>query len=354
MTAHVRVVMAALALAAGAACDDDPDPGPGFTLGADFEAMPYGKAGCDNVDQQLAGRRELRLYVNGRGNIETVAHGLARYYRRHSLTFFTQAQAGRVDTGYALDTDLDALTLALIAAFPGVNFNDDKAVMADPVLWGKIQIFVANFLLRPVIEFARTHSDVGSGVTNLVLLPQLERPGGEPLLEPGESLAGLAVSPQLLAEFARTMPAEGEIWKGVDLPAGFTSMMFLGNDVIEALGVANRELEDLVVAHEFGHTCALVHTTVARNLMFPGVQVGVNDCRDRLDAAQIGTIRSTLGLAAAAGQALLAGERGERASPPARRFASADLRSLMVGTGAARARSVRLLLAPLLDPHPWQ
>ena len=37
--------------------------------------------------------------------------GLARYYSRHSLSFFTQAQPAPTSMAYALDTNTTTLTL---------------------------------------------------------------------------------------------------------------------------------------------------------------------------------------------------------------------------------------------------
>ena len=69
----------------------------------------------------------------------------------------------------------------------------------------------------------------------------------------------MAMSPALLAVFARDDTPEGQIWKGVNLPGDFTPMMFLGSNVLRQLAAAHSDLRDIVVAHEFGHTNALVH-----------------------------------------------------------------------------------------------
>ena len=189
-----------------------------------------------------------------------------------------------------------ALVLALMAAFPGVDFSDEAAVMSDPVLWPQVLTFIANFMLKPMVDFANTHSEAGGAATNLIVVPQMERPGGEPIGDPGTSLAGLAISPALLAEFARTMPDEAEIWAGVNLPANFTPMMALGNNVLKRAGSIDPQLRDLVVSHEFGHTGALIHSLEPRNLMFQGVAPGMNDCTDSLDDAQLALMRATYGL----------------------------------------------------------
>jgi hypothetical protein len=173
-----------------------------------FTARPYANSACNSVDERLAGQREMRLFVNGAVDLPSVTQGLARYYHRHSLTFFTTAPPQGTTMAYALDTNNTALGFALIAAFPDVDFTDSAAVMADPVLWPQVLTFIANFMLKPMVDFANTHSQDGGAATNLIVVPQMERPGGDTISDPGTSLAGLAISPALLTEFARTMPDE--------------------------------------------------------------------------------------------------------------------------------------------------
>jgi hypothetical protein len=207
-----------------------------------------------------------------------------------------------------------------------------------------------NFMLRPVIDFARAQGTGGSATTNLVLVPQIERPGGERLTPVGQEIAGLAVSPTLLAVFSREDNPEGQIWKGVHLPGDFTPMMFLGNNVLRELAATHSDLRDLVVAHEFGHTNALVHRSGGQNLMNPGVSAGQNDCRDSLADDQIATMRANLQLTGA-GQALLATDRPADVSPgdvvDPRPMSPADLRALLQGD----RRAIRRLLGPLLLQH---
>jgi hypothetical protein len=182
-----------------------------------FVSAPYGRAECDAVDGRLAGQREVRLFEGGDfdpwragddGDLSNLTRGLARYYRRHSLSFFTREAPRPITTAYALDTDQAALDSALQAAFPGVDIDDDAALMADPELWNQIVQLTASFLLRPMVDFVRANSTGAEDVTNLVLVPDLERPGGAGLGGTGATLAGLAISPPLLAELARTMSNE--------------------------------------------------------------------------------------------------------------------------------------------------
>ena len=352
--ASAGLVIGVIGVMGGVGCGSDAP----LDLDAYFLPRPYADPACNSVDQRLAGQRQMRLYVNGGVSLPPVTQGLASYYNRHALSFFTAMPPQRTTMAYALDTNETALDRALTAAFPGVDLSDEQAVMAsDPVLYNQIVIFVANFLLRPMVDFANTHSDVGSTMTNLIVVPQLERPGGAMLGEPGSSLAGLAISPALLAAFGSTMPEEAQIWQGVNLPADFTPMMVLGNDVLARARALDASLDDLITAHEFGHTGALVHSMARGNLMIPGVTPGLDNCTDSLDDAQLTTLATTYGLGPAAASAALVASgigalpAGRPASPlPFRPLSSVfppdRLRALLAGDRQAMRSFVELLFHP--------
>jgi hypothetical protein len=303
LASPVRLALVASVLMFGLGCGGSEDPP---ALDEYFVATPYGNPACDAIDGRLTGEREMHLFVHGGlSELLPVTQGLASYYHRYSLSFVTLADPEKTAMSYALDTDLNALMRQLVAAFPGVDLNDEQALMADPVLWNDVQRFIVNYIMRPMIEFASANA-AGQGVTNLVLIPYIERPGGMKLGDPGTTLAGLSVSPALLAEFARMMTEDGAIWQGVNLPDGFTPMMVLGGNVLAQVDGVAPVLRDLVTAHEFGHSSALTHSTVARNLMYPNVMPGRDDCSDGLTDAQLDTMRATLGLGTLASGALLA------------------------------------------------
>src|SRR4029453_10928848 len=111
----------------------------------------------------------------------------------------------------------------------------------------------------------------GTQITNLVLVPQILRPGGADLAPSGGEVAGLAISPALLRRFDAMDIAEGAAWKALDLPADFTPMMFLDGKVLGEILSGAPVLVDLVAAHEFGHTGGLIHRQESHNLMLPGV-----------------------------------------------------------------------------------
>jgi hypothetical protein len=332
----------------GVGCGGDDDQ---QSLDRFFDPQPdYGKTACLTRDDTLAGRRELRLFFNGRSDVEGATRGLARYYQRHGLSFFTASEPQPIAAAFAIDTDTKALGRELARAFPGVDFTNGAAVMADPVLWSQVLDATVNFMLRPMIDFAQAQGTVGSATTNLVLVPQIERPGGERLTPVGQEIAGLAISPTLLAVFSRADSPEGEIWRGVNLPGDFTPMMFLGSNVLRELAAAHSDLRELVVAHEFGHTNALVHRSEGQNLMNPGLSPGQNDCQDALADDQLATMRANLQLGGA-GQTLLVSDHPASVRPDevvdAIPFSPADLRDLLDGD----RRAIRRLLGPFLLQH---
>src|SRR5262245_25033246 len=170
----MRTLTLCLASALLLGCGDDPPD-----LDVYFKATPYANPACNTVDQRLAGEREMHLFFNGNVALAETTQGLASYYARHSLSFFTNTAPQTTTMSYALDTDMLTLGLALTRQFPGVDFSDEAALMAmDPVLYNQVVVFVANFVLRPLVEFTKAHSDGGITVTNLLVIPNLERPGG--------------------------------------------------------------------------------------------------------------------------------------------------------------------------------
>src|SRR4051794_10576177 len=221
MSTHARAssLVALFALAAG--CDGH-GGGVAFNLDSYFATQPYGSALCDAPDGSLTGRREMRLYYNGGVDLGAYTRGLQRYYRRRGLTFSTEMPGLPIEPGYALNSDEQAMLAAAKVAFPGVNLDDEVALMRDPVLYDRVVVFALNFHLRPAIEFARSHSERGDAVTNLIVVPQIPSTGSTSLqLEGGGALAGFAISPTLVANLTASDPETARIWTAVDLPPSF-------------------------------------------------------------------------------------------------------------------------------------
>lgn len=285
----ILIVAPALALAA-AGCGDDEAP----DLASYFAAEPYqNNPVCSTVDGQLSGRRHMRLYRSGVGDMQGCTQGLQRYFLRHSLQFFTTAPEEEIALPYAVDNRGPALEQALLDRFPGINLRDEAALMQDPARWMEIQRFAVNFTLRPMIEFARTHSQLGQRATNMVLIRELfavSTPSADNVL-------GLATSLPLLAAHQVEDPGAFS-WKDTDLPADFTPMFFLNARAMYELLKVGRQIRDVTVAHEFGHTAGLVHevgTDDEENLMYPRVRMS-SDCDDGLYPEQLALMRRTLGV----------------------------------------------------------
>jgi hypothetical protein len=319
--------------------------GEAVDLDSYFTTQPYTTAGCEAADTTLGGRREMRLYYNGGVDIGAFTRGLQRYYRRRGLLFSTDVPGLWIEPGYALDSDEDAMLAAARMAFPGVNLEDEAALMKDSALYERVVVFALNFHLRPAIEFARDHSGSAGHVTNLIVVPQIPSTGSTTLaLDGGGALAGFAISPTLVANLAATDAETARIWSSVELPRDFSPMMFLDAGVIGQAAAREEVLRDIIVAHEFGHTAGLVHRETTHNLMFPSVASGSTTCSDWLQDDQIAVVRGTLGFDV--GQALTAARAREAAVrwafPPARWTA------LVRGDRSA----LRTLLAPFLDAVP--
>jgi hypothetical protein len=312
-----------------------------------FAAQPYATVGCEAVDTTLAGRREMRLYFNGGVDMGALTRGLQRYYRRRGLLFSTDLPSLSIEPGYALDSDEDAMLAAARMAFPGVNLDDETALMSDSALYDRVVVFALNYHLRPAIEFARGHSALGGNVTNLIVVPQIPSTGSTSLaLDGGGALAGFAISPTLVANLTAADADTARIWSSVDLPPNFSPMMFLDAGVIGQAAAREEVLRDIIVAHEFGHTAGLVHRETTHNLMYPTVASGSTTCSDWLQDDQIAVMRGTLGFGA--GQALTAGSARESAAPARWSFPPERWRALVRGDRSA----LRTLLAPLFDAAP--
>jgi hypothetical protein len=307
-----------------------------------FEAQPYAVPACDLPNPRLEGRRLMRLFTHGSVDISDGSRPLARYYRRYGFTFHTDGPAAVTQMPYALDTDVTALNDLLAKEFPGVDLNDEAALMRDPELYGRILKRAGNFMLRPMVEFAREHGTQGGAVTNLVVLRELLRPGGAPIGPPGASPAGIAISPALIAALVAQGPEVAGAWPEIDFPTGFTPMLFLHGVLIGQLSSVDPEVRDLIAAHEFGHTAGLVHREKDGNLMVPFAIIGQNRCTDTLEPDQFATFRQGVGLdQRPAVSSALVGRDPRKAVPPAR----------LVAALAGDAGALGAMFAPVLHLH---
>jgi hypothetical protein len=282
-----------MALLATAGCGDTGQPPPP-DLARYFDAS--GSAG-DSCTQNgsLAGRREVRLFVAGNGTeLLAAAQGLARYFRRFGLDFFTQAPEQRITLDFIIDNRAQPLRAAAANEFPGVNI-EDPTLPSDPLLWPKVRKFAMNFQLRPVQEFLRAHGQAGQDVTNIVVVPALEAARGT---LPSTAI-GMSLSRPLLTAIGKQPAVEPSPLLDVDLPASFTPTIFLSASMLQKMGLDDPSGRDRAVAHELGHTGGLLHQQEVDdldNLMFPSVRRGVNECAEQLTETQLAVLRKTLGL----------------------------------------------------------
>ena len=251
--------------------------------------------------------------------------GSRSYYHRHGLAFFTTAPPQGTTMAYALDTNNTALGLALIAAFPGVDLQrrggGDGRIRC---LYHQVVTFVANFMLKPMVDFANTHSDGGGAATNLIVVPQLERPGGDADQRPRDVAGGPG---DLAGAAGRVRPHHAR--RGGDLGGREPARQLHADDGprqqrAQARGQHRSACWTISSSsHEFGHTGALVHSLEPRNLMFQGVTPGLDDCTDSLDDAQLALMARHLRARGRRRQRGAAGEAPGRARrrPPVRRAA---------------------------------
>lgn len=319
------------------------DGGPADTPASYFDGSEYEAADCNQRDGQLMIERPLDLFQNARGDLHLHTRALQRYYRRHDLTFVTPAVATRADMEYALDTNLTVLEAALEKRFPEIDFSDDDPVVPEGQQH-EIDVFVANYVMAPVIKFAQEHGRAGAGRTNVVLLQQLVRRGGQSIVGEGKTLAGLAVSPVLIKALIESNDEQAQLWQDVQLPEGFTPMLFLDGAALDRFAKDDPIVRDLVVAHEFGHTGGLLHRNRPLNLMKPLV-TPLDACTQRLDPDQILTLRAAFGLDPPVTVQALQVHDGDK--PLTRRQRWQDLRAFLSG----RLKGPPAFLRPFL--HTW-
>jgi hypothetical protein len=216
--------------------------------------------------------------------------------------------------------------------------------MRDPALYARVLRFTANFLVRPIVEFARRYGGTGAAVTNLVVLSRLlPADGREPSW--GMGLLALALSPALLRAFADSDDSDGLLWREIDVPPDFAPMVFVGDEDLARVAGLEPVLRDLIVAHELGHTGGLMHRPRSGNLMVSPLTSGAADCTSSLDPDQMAILGANLGLAGpgtARGMARSLAVDAAR-TPLHHRFPPELLRLVLGGDREA----LRVLLAPL-------
>lgn len=313
----------------------------------EFTAAPYGVGSCDARDGKLRGQRELRVFNAGNYDPGTFTRALSRYYARHDLTFFTRHPTFNLTMPYAIESNEERLEAALRKRFPKVDFDNEEFLVTEDEL-AKIESFVANLVLQPVLDFVKKFGHQDPSVTNVILLNEVA--STELLEEKNTILAGLSISPQLIKTLGESKDDDAAIWRGVDLPESFNAMVFVNAKYLSDAKHAG--VVDLVMAHEFGHSAGLVHAEATSNLMKPTTILSTASCTDSLTDSQLAAMAQNLGvgnqpqtqpLTVSATPKALA--KGGAAGAPQTRWNK--LRRDTVGQDASAARFLR----DLLDPH---
>jgi hypothetical protein len=113
---------------------------------------------------------------------------------------------------------------------------------------------------------------------NVVVLAQVISPELEQLLGMPLEIAGLGLSPTLLATVNAEDP-QSDLYELLGLPPSFTPTLFVASGVIRKY----TQYPDNIVSHEMGHALGLVHTQWYGNLMTQGSPF---DCRTVLEPDQ--------------------------------------------------------------------
>lgn len=252
-----------------------------------FAITPYGTAACDDVAPDLRQRRAVRLFHHPSvRNLPDYTRGLARYYHRYGVSFYTEHAPIEVPLDWVVDLDEDRIVEHLREAFPGL---DPQAQPSEAELEA-ITREAFSYIFQGMLRFAATYGAEGEEVTNVVIVPQVSRGDSSPYDD--ARVAGLAMSPVLIEELGHAADSmEAAFWRDFPIQGSFTPMAFISVDVTSAHPLA----PDLVTAHEVGHTFGLMHVTPTFNLMTPQLEDGLNvACTQALEMAQLDRVARTL------------------------------------------------------------
>jgi hypothetical protein len=271
-------------------------PGDEATYDYLFQYMPLANCGPINPEA-LGDRTELRIFQgDGISDQDVIRYlgGLRRYYDRYGIHMFTRHSVIRVPLDHALSLN-SAVLVQEVRAQTGVDLSQSLSLTSEQTA------MVGHAAFHNVIEFFNRYAIPTTKMINIVLLRQIVGSGADP----GESqlmvhaVAGLGLSPALLASFPSTDPSAALYgWVGVQ---DFTPTAFIGVDVTDAVGV----LPDVVISHEVGHCYGLAHDTTSGDLMTPAETT----CVLSLNDAQLATVDdATKNLALLSGGAVAAVE----------------------------------------------
>jgi len=305
----LNTILGASVFCGAAGCfshDDDDDAGYSevaedpATFAADFKPTPYGVAACDTHDGKLKGSRELRLYKAGGYESGVFTRGMANYYTRHDLSFFTRFAATKIDMPFALQTDEKVLEAALRKQFPKVDF-DSPTFSGTQAQLDEITAAAASLSFGPVLNFIAAHGHQDPSITNVLLVPQVT--SSSILKDDRAHVAGLSISPELVRTMRNANDSTANTWRLIGFPDSFNAMVVI--DAPFTTTIPDKKIIDLTMAHEFGHSAGLVHVVDTTNLMTPVTDVKAASCAASLSNEQLATMATTLRVGPPAqGQAL--------------------------------------------------
>jgi len=258
-------------------------PGDPAQFGSLFEFTPL--TGCEvSNPTDLGIGTELRIF-RGPGvteqDLQVFLSGLQRYYSQYGVTMSTRYDVIDVPFTEAMILDMTALERR-IQAETGLNLNGPLTSEEQD----RVTLSLGKALLHNVRELIRVYAEPRREFTDVVLLAEMVTKDLPPELAKFRGLAGLGLSPELLARVPVDDPAV-QLYDWLGVTGEFTPLAVVG------VGPVKTYLSepDIVMAHEIGHTHGLVHTTDIGNLLHQGE----TNCWLELDSSQLEEIRVATG-----------------------------------------------------------
>jgi len=220
---------------------------------------------CGVVDKIQMRRIPVALFLDKQrtdSELRSVTRSLASYYGGIGLAFEAVSGPRSVELGTLISASSEAVTDLE---------NDDETAEERTVALRRL------FLLN-LREFLIDEAEPDAW--NLVVLPAIVDPLGTQLFGLSGELNGFAISEHLLAASNKT----GASTMDLALPNTVPSAMFLSAEIVK-----DSVYREAVTAHEFGHTCGLLHVSDSGNLMNGEIPDDIG-CAPVLSSVQISAI----------------------------------------------------------------
>jgi hypothetical protein len=204
------------------------------------------------------------------------SQALQRYYEPHNLWFFTDVPSAKHELAYPMDGSDQEIAAALAQA--GIP-NDRPLTAEEEVLANQI---AGDIIFAPLRAFITSTGMPRASRVNIVVVSRIVAPSLESSLDSPLEIAGLGLSPALLAAVTAEDP-QSDLYALLALPPDFTPTLFVASEITRKYTTR----PDNLIAHEMGHALGLVHADPYGNLMTQGSPI---DCRAVLDADQTASI----------------------------------------------------------------